>query len=697
MTAWRSGTAGAAGVPPPRRPLHFVSGGFLWDRRLRRILSLAGYDLRPGLPRPGGDMVVWGRRPVAARGERLAVARGARLLRVEDSFLRSLHPGRAGGPGGQTLGLLIDTEGGVHFDAGAPSTLERHLARAPLDSPELLARAEAGIARMRMAHLSKYCACDPAQEPPVDGYVLVIDQTRGDASIRYGGADAASFARMLSAARQDFPDRPILIKTHPETAHGLRPGYFGPADADDRTHLSSAPFSPWRLFERAHAVYAVSSLMGYEAILAGHRPVLFGLPFYAGWGLSEDRVAPPNRRGRQLSAAQLFAAAMLELPIWYDPLRDRLCDFETAAETLEAEARAWREGRHGHVATGMRLWKRGHLARFYGGAGRRLRFRDDPERAVALAATEGRGLLVWAGKEQRTLAPAAARAGVPLARVEDGFLRSRGLGAALVPPLSLVADRCGIYYDPGRESDLERLIAASPGLADWQIARARRLIDLLCESGVSKYNLGGDAARIPAGRPVVLVPGQVEDDASIRLGAGAVRTNLGLLQAARAARPGTCVIYKPHPDVEAGLRSGAVPGAGDLADIVLDGADPVALIAAADEVWTMTSLMGFEALIRGRAVVTLGAPFYAGWGLTEDHDSMPERRSAPRGRVTLEGLVHAALIGYPRYRDPVTGRPCTVELAVERLATGAVPRPGFGLRFLAKLQGLMASRADLWR
>jgi capsular polysaccharide export protein len=56
----------------------------------------------------------------------------------------------------------------------------------------------------------------------------------------------------------------------------------------------------------------------------------------------------------------------------------------------------------------------------------------------------------------------------------------------------------------------------------------------------------------------VLVVGQVEDDASIRLGAGVVRTNLGLLTAAAHANPGARIIYKPHPDVEAGLRPGTI-------------------------------------------------------------------------------------------------------------------------------------------
>ncbi len=661
---------------------------------MRRILALAGHDLRPGLPPPGGAVVVWGRRAVAARGERVAAWRGAGLLRVEDAFLRSVLPGRAGTP---TLGLMLDARG-VHFDASAPSEIEHLLANAPTEDAALLARARAGIARLRRAHFSKYCALDPDLEPPAPGYVLVIDQTRGDASIRHGAADAGSFARMLAAARADYPDSPILIRSHPETAQGFRPGHFGTADTDARTRLCSAPHSPWRLFEGARAVYAVSSLMSFEAVLAGHRPVLFGQPFHAGWGLTEDRAGAPARRGRPLSPEQLFAAAYLQAPLWYDPFRDRLTDFETVADILEAQARAWREDRRGHVATGMRLWKRAHLARAFGQGGRRLVFEARPVRAVARASASGRGVLVWAGQETEALACDAAAKGVPLARVEDGFLRSRGLGAELVPPLSLVADDLGIYYDPGRESRLERLIAASPMLDPAELVRAEWLIAALHAQGVTKYNLGGTAPGLPRDRRVVLVPGQVEDDASIRLGAGEVRSNLALLEVARAGEPDAFLVYKPHPDVEAGLRPGALPeGAAErLADLVARRADPAALMARADAVWTMTSLLGFEALLRGVPVTCLGVPFYAGWGLTRDLGPVPGRRREVTG-VTRAGLAHAALIAYPRYTDPLTGLACPAEVAVARLAAGPVPRPGPILRLLAKAQGLFAGRAALWR
>ncbi len=672
-----------AGADPPRR-LCVYSLGLLRPGRVRRILTLAG--LPPALARPGpGDPVgVWGRTPLAARGERVAAATGAALVRIEDAFLRSVRPGRAGDP---PLGLMIDRTGGVHYDAGAPSALEAILATHPLDDTVLLDRAREGMARMAHHDLSKYNAHDPAAEPPAPGYVLVVDQTRGDAAVRFGGPfgedGAPRFRAMLGAALAEHPRARILIRTHPETAQGLRPGHFGTADAGGRVAFLTGPLSPRAALEGAVAVYTVSSQMGFDAILAGHRPVVFGRPFYAGWGLSDDRAGPIPRRGRPLTRAQLFAAAMILAPVWYDPCRDRLCRFEEALDQIEAEVRAFREDRAGWVAAGMRLWKRPHLQRFFGRE-RRMRFAPDAATAAARAARDGRRVMVWG-----TL-PAAG----PVARVEDGFLRSRGLGARLVPPLSLVADAAGLYYDPACPSGLDRLVAAGPPPGGE--ARAARLAASLAAAGVTKYNLRGPAPALPSAvreRRRILVPGQVEDDASIRLGAGDVRTNRALLAAVRAANPEAAILWKPHPDVEAGLRPGAVPDAAAFADLTLAGVDAAAALALADEVWTITSTLGFEALLRGIPVTCLGAPFYAGWGLTRDLGPPVPHRTA---RPTLHAFAHAALIAYPRYRDPVSGLPCPPEVAVARLAAGGIAQ-GPALRWLARAQGLAATLGIGWR
>lgn len=654
--------------------LYVYNGGFLAQKRLRRMLHLAGYDIRIGMPSEGDMVGIWGNSPTAHRGLSIAEKRQVPVLRVEDAFHRSLHPGRSGDA---PLGLLLD-RAGVHFDPSVPSELEEILAKDPLDDSALLDRARDAITRIQESHLSKYNAFDPDQPAPAPGYVLVVDQTRGDASVTASGADRADFIEMLIFAQEENPGAKILIKTHPETAAGYRPGYFDETDTSDRISLFSKTVSPWSLLQGAVGVYTMSSQLGFEAILAGHKPRVFGQPFYTGWGLTQDENPVP-RRERRLTRSQLFAAAMILYPIWYDPYRDRLCEIEDMLATLEAQSRAWREDHRGWVASGMRLWKRNHLQKMFGRE-KRVIFSND----VQNRQPDGRRHMAWASNlfEQQGA----------ITRVEDGFLRSRGLGAELVPPLSLITDDTGIYYDPRHPSRLEELIAKRSTLTAGQERRAERLISALVSQKLSKYNLGGGLPDLPEGRRV-LVPGQVEDDASILTGASAIRDNLTLLQEVRASAPEAIIIYKPHPDVEASLRKGTI-GAGPLADVIATNADSAALLGMVDEVWTMTSLLGFEALLRGLPVTTLGAPFYAGWGLTRDLGETPDRR---RARPSLNGLVHAALIDYPRYRDPVTGLPCPVEVIVERLASGNVPTPGPFNRAVSKLQGLFASASPWWR
>ena len=174
------------------------------------------------------------------------------------------------------------------------------------------------------------------------------------------------------------------------------------------------------------------------------------------------------------------------------------------------------------------------------------------------------------------------------------------------------------------------------------------------------------------------------DDLSVQLGSPQIRNNLDLLKAVRHHNRDAFIVFRPHPDVDAGHRTGQVPDAMVMkyANQIARGGNMANLIEQAHEIHTMTSLAGFEALIRGKKVVTYGIPFYAGWGLTTDKQSIPRRNR----KLSIEELAAATLLLYPTYLDPVTSLPCGPEILIRRLLDPTLWRPSFSTR-IRRLQG----------
>ena len=313
---------------------------------------------------------------------------------------------------------------------------------------------------------------------------------------------------------------------------------------------------------------------------------------------------------------------------------------------------------------GFAFWKQSHIAPLLWGGTEPVRFLRN-----AANVASGSHIAVWRSKVSEAVDLELEREGAALIEVEDGFLRSRGLGADCVPPLSITVDRLGAHFDPSRESELERLL--EHGKFDEPLLEcARHLRRSIVDSGLGKYDCSHETFDRPApGKTHILVPGQVEDDRAVIRGGCGLVSNLELLKCVRAQAPDAYVLFKPHPDVLAGHRKGAVAEASALeyADEIVGDVPISALIAMVDEVHVNTSLAGFEALLRDKRVTTYGVPFYAGWGLTNDLGPVPTRRTARR---SIDELVAAALILYPRYFDPVTGLPCPAEVVVTRLSGG---------------------------
>lgn len=319
---------------------------------------------------------------------------------------------------------------------------------------------------------------------------------------------------------------------------------------------------------------------------------------------------------------------------------------------------------------GISRWKRWQIDRFLEADAASLHYAASVDQALARQRRHGGAIVVWAARETPELAARCAEQSAPLWRIEDGFIRSVGLGSNHVGAASLVLDRSGIYFDARRPSELEQLLQHGEFTAAER-ARAAALRQQIVAAGLTKYNVGSRVAPRLGGeaRRRVLVVGQVEDDASIRHGTADIRSNLALLRAVRREQPQAWIVYKPHPDVEAGTRAGRLADAvaGEYADEVVRDVSAVALFPHCAAVHVMTSLAGFEALLHGCPTVVWGLPFYAGWGLSEDRVALARRSR----RRALDELVAAALIRYPRYLDPDSGQPCEVEQVVARLAAQA--------------------------
>lgn len=513
------------------------------------------------------------------------------------------------------------------------------LADAPLAPPPqadaaALARAAAAAAFAAEARIGGEPALpDPGAAQlrlPLRGAVLVLDPCRP-------GREAAARAA-LSAARNAAGGRPLLLARDPAAAATSAPLLSG----EPGLRQLRARLSPWTLLELAEDLYGATPEMALLAAAAG------------------VRVA-----GRLLDPAPGWAA-LIAATRCADPFLSRPGRFEDALRQLADWSRAQQENRRVAICLGMAFWKRRRIAALFAHAGGAPGFTRSADHAIAEAKRRNGAVAVWAGAMPPGFREACGRVGVKLLTVEDGFVRSRGLGARFLPGAAYAVDAHGIYYDPARPSGLERILAESDFPPEL-LERAAALRQAIVARGVTKYNLAGSAPRLdtPPGRECLLVPGQVEDDASVRLGGAGLGGNLALLRAVRDANPGAWIVYKPHPDLEAGFRKGRLPpeALDGLADQVVTGAPLTALFPQIDALHTLTSLSGFEALLRGVKVVTWGQPFYAGWGLTEDRAPPPRRGRA----LSLDALVAGALILFPRQVDPLTELPCPPELVLERL------------------------------
>lgn len=263
-------------------------------------------------------------------------------------------------------------------------------------------------------------------------------------------------------------------------------------------------------------------------------------------------------------------------------------------------------------------------------------------------------VIVWGMRNNQHLLDFAAANDVPVWRMEDGFVRSVGLGAKQIRPLSLVLDKSGwLYFDATHANELETFLATHH-FSNQELNEAREVIDKILRQQITKYNLQENDHYEFSTQPgrKVLVIGQCEDDASIVYGSPHLRLNTELILKALEENQDATIYFRPHPDVTSGLREA-------LSDVYSVSPDVVILdqpldlwgnIQHFDAIYVMTSLAGFEAALRGCEVHVFGHPFYSGWGVTNDRYPHVRRDR----KHSLEAVFYAAYMHIPYYLHPET-------------------------------------------
>ncbi|ASU15543.1 capsular polysaccharide biosynthesis protein [Actinobacillus pleuropneumoniae] len=634
------------------------------------------------------NVIGWGLRPSADKARAYAEQHYLPYIALEDGFLRSLGLGVMGYP---PFSVVYD-DVGIYYDTTRSSRLEQLILSSHFSATDLQ-QAEQAVRLIVRHQLSKYNhnLDYVSNEPKTSEIVLVIDQTFGDMAVKYGRANESDFQQMLDAAIGENPDAQIWVKTHPDVISGKKKGYLTDLHRyGNRIRLFAEDVNPISLLNRIDKVYCVTSQMGFEALLLGKPVITFGIPWFAGWGVTEDRhpdidVLKRSQRRENRSFLQLFAAAYLQYSRYINPYSGKVGTIFDVIDYL-SKAKILNQRLGGHLyCIGMSLWKRAVIKPFFNLPLCQLHFVGSLKTLEKRTLEKDAKLLIWSQGKPEVLAY-SEKHHIPLLRMEDGFIRSVGLGSNLVAPLSLVIDDLGIYFNAQTPSRLEQILLGQE-FNEQDLVLAKKLRNRLIEANIGKYNVGNSGFRLNVtDKTAILVPGQVEDDASIRFGSPEIKKNLDLLRKVRELNPNAYIIYKPHPDVVSGNRQGHIPTeqAVEFADEIVENANILDCINQVDEVHTMTSLAGFEALLRGKIVHCYGLPFYSNWGLTEDYLSLERRHR----KLCLEELISAVLVYYPQYVDPENATMINAEQAIEilqqqkqQLSHSGIKRPWIAKQF----------------
>jgi len=254
-------------------------------------------------------------------------------LLLEDGFIRSLGLGVEGYPAFS----IVEDEKGMHYDAKKETTIENILNNYDFENDKkLLSLANDAVNLIKKYKISKYNLSEmrlPENVKIKGKKVLIIAQTAGDNSLKYGRAYEFEPKDIILSALEENPGAKIYVKIHPDVLTGKRKSSIDVELAKKHCMVITENTNPIMLLEEFDKIYTQTSQMGFEAAFLGKEVITFGMPFYAGWRITKDKLTE-KRRKRKLTPLEVFAAAYILYSKYYNPYEKRECDIIETIETI---------------------------------------------------------------------------------------------------------------------------------------------------------------------------------------------------------------------------------------------------------------------------------------------------------------------------------------------------------------------------
>lgn len=584
----------------------------------------------------------WGRKKSGKKAVEIATKENVDYMLLEDGFIRSINTTTH-----DKSFSIVEDPIGIFYDATHPSLLENIIKNQelePFQQQEVvdfmkdlerynISKYNSGK-RINLDYLHQHYNIDPKK--PI---VLIPTQVERDLSLKYGLTDFFTIDEIIHIAKDENPTATVIVKKHPRSK--IIKEIEGVVYIDEDINIIS-------LLKLVEKVYVQSSQVGFEALILNKKVVTFGVPFYAGWGVTDDRCRNIenhqiqkafNRRSENKTIEEIVYSMYFEYTKYKDPYTKENIFAHEALRRLNCYRRHYERIHKDLVFYKISRWKKKYIKQFFNEA-RSIRFVDDVSQVK-----QNEILCLWGLKYEKDVSNIDNEIYI----IEDGFIRSKKLGAHKTPALSLCIDKKGIYFDPTTDSDIECILNSATNFNSYTDYQAQKVIQKLCQMKVSKYNNSASIFQIDPdsyNKNKILVIGQVEDDMSI-IKAGNGYTNEKLLREVKTSNPDAWIVYREHPDVTAKKRKGIIDRKilNSLIDQFDKNTNLHTVFNVIDEVHTISSLTGLEALIYNKDVYCYGMPFYAGWGLTVDKYINEKRNRL----LSLEDLVYATYIEYPVY------------------------------------------------